>query len=247
MICFNIFFIIILVIVVSQETILKKMLDLLEIRFDKENSEGQLKEKFWELSPDEWQEKIGDLEQKYLLARLKSASICNCYELGDAIKTKNEQIFFWFGDLSCLCVDAVVIPASGELTLKDNQQNDDLYFYNGTKLRQKCLTVMNGAALANDEVLITRSYNIPTDYIMHVNYVDFIKSIINVLDCSRVNMVKTVAIHIPSEDIKIIKAVYEAIEGYLSKFGIMFHKVILVIDNKNYLDNLQDIIGEQNA
>ena len=146
-----------------------------------------------------------------------------------------------------MCVDAVAIPASSDITLKKNQQNDALYFYNGMKLRQKCLSIMDGTTLKNDEVLITRSYNIPTDYIIHVNYDNLVNSIINILDCSRVNMIKMIAIHIPYNNAKNIKEIYEAIEGYLAKFGIMFHKIILVVDDKDDLTDLQDFLGEEDA
>lgn len=231
----------------KQDDLLNKIFELLEIQSEEGNSEETLKNKFWEFSVDEWLEKIGDLEQKYLLSRLKSLKISNSYELDDSIKTKNEQIVFWLGDLSCLCVDAVAIPASSDITLKKDQQNDALYFYNGMKLRQKCLSIMDGTTLKNDEVLITRSYNIPTDYIIHVNYDNLVKSIINILDCSRVNMIKMIAIHIPYNSAKNIKEIYEAIEGYLAKFGIMFHKIILVVDDKDDLTDLQDFLGEEDA
>ena len=73
----------------KQDDLLNKIFELLEIQSEESISEETLKNKFWEFSVDEWLEKIGDLEQKYLLSRLKSLKISNSYELDDSIIDKH--------------------------------------------------------------------------------------------------------------------------------------------------------------
>lgn len=175
-----------------------------------------------------WTDEVLKIESAFLKKRLAENKLTNCYDVGEQVIDK---LFLWKGDLSRLCVDAIAIPATSDIVALDEDLNN-LYYYNGMKLRFKCIKAMNGGKLSNGEVLITRSYNVPTDFILHVNYdfsteESFKKTIINVLDCARVNMVKTVAITF-SSDILYWQYAYQVVSEYLEKFGIMFDRIIFV-------------------
>ena len=86
--------------------------------------------------------------------------------------------------------------------------------------------------ILGSEVVITRSYNVPCDFIMHVNYdyKDISTTIINILECSRVNMVKSLLIDIDMNDLEMYKTVYESICKYLDKYKDLFDKILIYVN-----------------
>ena len=175
-----------------------------------------------------WTDEVLKLESKFLKKRLAEGKLTNCYKVGEPVIDK---LVLWKGDLSRLCVDAIAVPATTDIVSLDEDLNN-IYYYNGMKLRFKCIKAMNGAKLNNGEVLITRSYNIPSDYIIHVNFdyateSSFKKTIINILDCARVNMVKTLAVTF-SSDILYWKYAYQVVKEYLKQYGAMFDQILFV-------------------
>lgn len=231
----------------EEDKYLDEMLSILEVKVtDKDLKEDIWKQEFIKSNINKWLEKVGSIESKYLISRLKKKDILNCYEIESIITLDSEKIVFWVGDVSSMCVDAIAIPATFDICDSSKKNINELYYHNGMKLRKKCLDVMEGSKLDLNEVLITRSYNIPTDYIIHVNYGDIIKSIINILDCARINMVKTLVICLDEKNVNIIKKVYDITRDYLDKFGIMFHKIIFKIDD-DIVEELSNVIGDMNA
>ena len=145
---------------------------------------------------------------------------------------------------NALSASALVIPASFDITGSKDRKLHELYYCNGIKLRKKILSIMSGEKLQKNEVLITRSYNVLADYIMHVNYDIIRESIINIMECARVNMIKTLVICLDNSIDQLVE-IYDVIRDYLSKFDIMFDKVILSIENKEVLEKFIEKLKEE--
>lgn len=217
---------------------------------DFDESSLESKENYWKKAVlvgnlKKWDSNLISLENKFLKNRLVNSKIFNCYELNDAYQL-NDKIFIWCGNDSTICIDAIAIPATFELCNLESKYLYDLYYYNGIKLRLKCLDVMGDTKLVDSELVITRSYNVLSDYIIHVNYSydnqdNFKKAILNILECCRINMIKTIMICLDKEEISFYQEAYEVTNDYLDKFGIMFDKVIFKADRKITKDELENI------
>ena len=192
------------------------------------------KKEFDNKSALKWSDKTIDLENQYLKSCLSKKKLLNCYEIESLAPVDEKftnKIIIWDDNISSMVVDALVIPASYDIYTTKEKKLHEVYYYNGIRLRKKIISIMDGEKLNKNEVLITRSYGILADYIMHVNYDNLKESIINIMDCARVNMVKALVICLDN-NIEDVRIVYSTITEYLSKFDIMFDKVILSIKDK---------------
>ena len=192
------------------------------------------KKEFDNKSALKWSEKTIDLESQYLKSCLIKKKLLNCYDivsLATVEEKYDNKIIIWDDNIGSMVVDALVIPASYDISDTKERKLHDVYYLNGIKLRQKIINIMDGEKLNKNEVLITRSYGVLADYIMHVYYENIRESIINVMECARVNMVKALVICLNNE-IEEIREIYSTIIEYLSKFDLMFDKVILSIEKK---------------
>ena len=192
------------------------------------------KKEFDNKSALKWSEKTIDLESQYLKSCLIKKKLLNCYDivsLAPVEEKDDNKIIIWDDNIGSMVVDALVIPASYDISDTKERKLHDVYYLNGIKLRQKIINIMDGEKLNKNEVLITRSYGVLADYIMHVYYENIRESIINVMECARVNMVKALVICLNNE-IEEIREIYSTILEYLSKFDLMFDKVILSIEKK---------------
>ncbi len=210
-----------------------------------EEKEALWKREFDNKSALKWSEKTIDLENQYLKSCLIMKKLLNCYEVSSLAPVDDkykDKIIIWDDNVSSMVVDALVIPASYDISDSKERKLHDVYYYNGIRLRKKIISIMDGEKLNKNEVLITRSYGILADYIMHVYYEKIRDSIINVMECARVNMVKTLVICLDN-DLEDVKTVYSTVMEYLSKYDIMFDKVILSIEKekvrKEFIEFLQ--------
>ena len=205
------------------------------------------KKEFLKKSSLNWSDKIIEAESNFLKSCLIKKKVLNCYNiksLAPVDEKYNEKIIIYDSNVDSMTVDALVIPASFDITGSKDRKLHELYYCNGIKLRKKILSIMSGEKLQKNEVLITRSYNVLADYIMHVNYDNIQESIINIMECARVNMIKTLVICLDNSIEQLVE-IYDVIRDYLSKFDIMFDKVILSIENKEVLEKFIEKLKEE--
>ncbi len=173
------------------------------------------------------------LESNYLKTELIKHKPVNIFELLSIIPVKDysDKILFYNDDLASVFIDAMAVPAAADTGDRGDKQHC-VYYYNGINLRKKLNMFTKDKPINEGEVVITRSYNVPCDFIMHVNYdyKDISASIINILECSRVNMVKSVLIDIDMNDLEMYKTVYDNVCKYLDKYNALFDKVIIYVN-----------------
>ena len=236
----------------NNENILKELVESIN-KADAKNLKtdddrvGYWKKEFDNKSALKWSEKTIDLENQYLKNNLTKKKLLNCYEIKSLALVDDkykDKIIIWDDNIASMVVDAIVIPASYDISDNKERKIHDVYYYNGIRLRKKILNIMDGEKLKKNEVLITRSYNVLADYIMHVYYDKIRDSIINVMECARVNMVKALVICIGG-NLEEVRVVYSTILEYLSKFDIMFDKVILAIENEKIRDEFIEELNKE--
>ncbi len=189
---------------------------------------------FCKKSALKWSDSIVSLETQYLKTTLANKKMLNGYDIKSLAPVDVrflDKIIIWDNDVTSMAIDAIAIPASYDIATKGSKQLHDIYYCNGINLRKKLITIMGGEKLKDNEVLITRSYNVLADYIMHVNYVGLKESIINLMECARVNMIKAIAICI-SGTLEDVKLIYDTVMQYLFKYDMMFDKVIFAIEDR---------------
>jgi hypothetical protein len=172
-------------------------------------------------------------ESNYLKTELIKHKPVNVYELLSLIPVPDysDKILFYNDDLASVFIDAIAVPAAADTGDRGDKQHC-VYYYNGINLRKKLNTFIKDKPINKSEVVITRSYNVPCDFIMHVNYdyKDISTTIINILECSRVNMVKSLLIDIDMNDLEMYKTVYESICKYLDKYKDLFDKILIYVN-----------------
>ena len=237
----------------KKEDILKNLIELINnkeaIKLDNDKDRRELwKKSFVKKSALKWNDEIISLESQYLKSLLINNKVLNVYDIVNEEGLNSNISFFdkviiWDKDVTNIVADAIVIPASFDIS-DNNKELDDFYYLNGIRLRKKIINIMDGEKLAANEVLISRSYGIFADYVIHVNYADDLKkSVINILECSRVNMIKSLIIKC-NFDYKDIVIIYDTIIEYLEKYPEVFDKIILSIEENNKSKLIEDINKE---
>lgn len=196
---------------------------------------------------------ILDDEDKFLRLQLFNRKLKN----GEELKSVNELLGSTFknGDKICILehdvtsiycdalVNLTTIDALGEKKFSDSLNNKIMYS-SGMRLRNKCNVIMNGSKLRDNEVIITRAYNLPCDFIIHVyeaknNIKEFIT---NILECSKNNLVKTLVIPVDGNNIDII---LNTINDYLDINGKYFNKIILITGSDEVFDKYEEYIEQK--
>ena len=232
----------------NSEEIIKKLVSEISKADAKKLETYEDRVKYWmkKFSTKEalkWNDKILDLENQYLKACLAKKKLENCYELESLAlidEKYKEKVIIWDDRVDNLVIDAIVVPSSYDITNSKDKELHNIYYSNGIKLRKKICTIMNGETLGENEVLITRAYGVVADYIMHVNYKDIKKSIINIMECARVNMVKTLVICLDN-DVEDIVIAFDTILEYLDKYGDFFDRVVISLENKEIREKFINI------
>ncbi|KAI5711394.1 hypothetical protein M8J75_000066 [Diaphorina citri] len=78
--------------------------------------------------------------------------------------TLNNRVILWEGDITCLCVDAVVHPTNENFTEK-NSVSDKILYRAGPHLKQMLRDEIEECRTG--DVQITEGFNLPVKYILH--------------------------------------------------------------------------------
>lgn len=204
------------------------------------------------------------LEDKYLRLDLLNRPLTDAEGL-DTINVSNdsknkyaEKLALWTGDITVLYVDGIVCPTTKSIlgTFDIDSRSLDKYVHirSGMRLRIKCNLIMAGKELDKTEAIVTRSFNLPADCIIHSviedikNEKDLKQAYENILECAKNNLIKTLAIPLLGKDLDIMDSVDEfklatnCVLDYLVKFDKFFTKIIFVLDPIDY-DNVQEIVN----
>ena len=202
-------------------------------------------------------------EDKFLRLDLLNRKLTD----GEKIKTISEtldsdidyctKIALWKGDITTIYADVLVNSTTKDMLgcregIKGTLDNS-IFTRSGMRLRLKCRDIMQGEELNNTEILVTRAYNLPSDFIIHVvvpcidgditeeNKVELKMSYLNVLECVKNNMARIVVLPCLGtgtngfpKDIAATIAI-DAVNEFLSKYEDEIDKVIFnVFDDESY-------------
>ena len=135
------------------------------------------------------------------------------YELSEKklvdINDVNYKLFLWQGDITNVKCDAIIHLTDGKMLgcMKPNHNctSNKINTYAGVGLRLKCKEITKGQTVEVSKVIITDSFNLPCDKIIHAVKPEFeeltdevrnqIKNMyINALEVASKNNIKTIAI-----------------------------------------------------
>lgn len=202
-------------------------------------------------------------EDKFLRLDLLNRKLTD----GEKIKTISEtldsdidyctKISLWKGDITTIYADVLVNSTTKDMLGcregKKGTLDNSIFTRSGMRLRLKCRDIMQGEKLNNTEILVTRAYNLPSDFIIHVvvpcidgeiteeNRIELKMSYLNVLECVKNNMARTVVLPCLGtgtngfpKDIAATIAV-DAVKEFLLKYKDEIDKVIFnVFDDESY-------------
>ena len=172
-----------------------------------------------------------------------NAILNNDYYYGDKIALYN-------GCFTDIYTDVVVNPVDSEFSFKKSLKKSwKLFHRSGMRLRKKCLDLM-GDNMAPGDVLITRAYNLLSDFVIHVvlpsskgnKKIELGISYFNIFECANNNLAKIIVL--PNLEFKkygitfeegIETALYELMR-YLGNGKCLFEKVIFCVDNNKEYD-----------
>ncbi len=203
-------------------------------------------------------------EDKYLRVELLNRKLTD----GEKLKTINElldseikhseRIALWQGDITTMYADVLVNSMSTNVEDygKKGSLTYQIFLRSGMRLRLKFREVMKDSKLEVTDYLVTRAYNLPSDYIVHVvlpdNDLDLLKKCyLNVLECARNNMAKTIVLpclgtgseKFSYEDSA--KVAIEAVNEFLDKYEKEIDKVIFNVLDDDVFDLYSDMLTEK--
>ncbi|MGN1371606.1 MAG: macro domain-containing protein [Candidatus Coprovivens sp.] len=215
-------------------------------------------------------------EDKYLRLELLNKRLTD----GEKVKTISDtlnsnlkystKISLWKGDITTIYADVLVNSTTSDMIgcregIKGTLDNA-IFTRSGMRLRMKCRDIMRGETLNNSEILVTRAYNLPSDYIIHVvvpvvsdvlgeqEKIELKMCYLNVLECARNNMAKTIVFpclgtgtnRFSKKEAAIIAI--NAVNEFLDKHNDEIEKIIFdVLDDESYSIYSDLLIGEDNA
>ena len=205
------------------------------------------------------------IEDKYLRLDLLNRPLTDAEAL-DTIDISNKsgnkyanKIALWNGDITVLYVDGIVCPTTksvlGTFDIDSRCLDKYIHIRSGMRLRIKCNLIMEGTELSKTEAIVTRSFNLPADCIIHSvvedikNDKDLREAYNNVLECAKNNLIKTLAIPLLGKDLGIMDGLEEfkmavaCTLDFLEKYDQFFTKIIFVLDHMDY-DVMQEVVGD---
>ena len=223
----------------DKKILLKKIFDYFKIKDipDSLNEQRKLyKELVLSLKEYDIPDEILNTEDKYLVLELMNKKLTDGEKynpinvnLSDSYR-HGDVVCLWEGDLSCIYADVLINPVNSNFDL---DKNNSVYLNAGMKLRKKCLDLIKEKKLNPTEVLITRAYNLISDFIIHVvlpsedNYdTELAMCYFNVLECANNNIAKTVVLRdISNNNSKDI--LVKTIMDYLDRKNCTIEKIII--------------------
>lgn len=202
-------------------------------------------------------------EDKFLRIELINRMLTD----GEKLKTISEtldssikyadKLVLWKGDITTIYADVLVNSTTNDMIgckggIKGTLDNA-IFTRSGMRLRLKCRDVMKGTKLNTTEVLVTRAYNLPSDFIIHVVSPSVVNEIgdeqrielkmcyLNILECARNNMAKTIVLpcigtgtnNFPIKEAALIAI--SAAKEFLNKYEKEIDKIIFnVFDDQAY-------------
>lgn len=185
-----------------------------------------------------------------------------------SLHTYSNKLALWNGDITTIYADVVVNPTTS-LMLKGEDFEVDSIGYNvflrsGMRLGLKCKSIIREEQLDDSDVLVTRAYNLPCDYIIHVvlsslsdDLTDEDEKIIsmcymNVLECAKNNMAKTIVIPCIGFEFchnkeKLSKIAIDTIVKFLDGNKDVFDKIILQVNNEDLYNKYSELLGDNYA
>lgn len=215
-------------------------------------------------------------EDKFLRLDLINRKLTN----GEMLKTVDmlfdsklkfaNKISLWKGDITTIYSDVLVNSIRKDFLDINNDKigavEQAIFTRSGMRLKMKCKEIMKETSLDETEVLVTRAYNLPSDYIIHVvtpvvgdeltdeNKVSLKMSYLNVLECAKNNVARTIVLpcigtgmcNYPMEEAANIAV--ETVLEFLEKNNSLVDRIILnVFDDKTFDYYKSLLLGEEDA
>jgi len=161
-----------------------------------------------------------------------------------------DKIALLEGNIGSVYADSIINPV-------DDSFNNKKFLNAGLRLRKKCFDILNDKKLLPTEILITRAYNLLSDYLVHVvlpitdDLEEYKKELgmcyFNVLECSNNNIAKVVVLSDINNNKKISKEesmgiLIDSIIKYLDKDNCTIEKVIIVTPDSDEFDEYTAIL-----
>ena len=188
--------------------------------------------------PKQLPQEIINKENELLRLELQEKELVSASDFKD-------RFCLWQGDITTIKVGAIINYATPKLTgcFKPNHNciDNKIHSNAGISLRLKCKEITGGEEIDVSKVVLTKGYNLPCKYIIHVvepnldeitNEVkdEIEEAMINVLDLAKNNKIDTICIpnmSVKSEDKnEIANIIFNTIYNYL-KEDTFFKKVII--------------------
>ena len=186
--------------------------------------------------------------------------------LGSTVKHA-KKIALWNGDITTIYCDAIVNSTDervyGPKKYIKNHLDSDIHFRSGLRLRNKCQKVIGKDSLDIGDVIITRAYNLPCDFIIHAvspivldevtleDEEDLRRTYYNILECAKNNLTKILVIPCIStgkgkfDKEKAANIAYSCINEYLDKYEDFFNMIIINTNNTDSYNIYSNILTEK--
>lgn len=223
------------------------------------------------LDVDSLSKELLEIEDKYLRLDLLNRKLTDSEKLRpicDTIHAECEnadKICLWRGDITSIYTDVIVHPMYIDTSCSDKMYalDSNIFLKSGLRLRTKMKDILHDCSLDVSDVLITRAYNLPCDYIIHVlldkkdsivteeEQINLKMSYAHILECANNNMVKMVVLPTLGLNKKcdplLASICVQSIQEFLKKGGGI-EKVILCTSSAEEYDSYVDIfLGENHA
>ena len=203
-----------------------------------------------------------ETEDKYLRLELTNRKLIDGEKypcINDMLNShyiNGNRIAVYKGNFLDVYTDVVINPVNNSFTYNKSLKVSKKVFHNaGMRLRRKCLD-LSGDGLSTGDVLITRAYNLLSDFIIHVilpsdkgkKKIELGISYFNVYECANNNVAKIIVVPLlefkkygltREEGMEI--SIYETMK-YLANEKCLFEKVIFCVDNNKEYQELLNVL-----
>lgn len=216
-------------------------------------------------------EDILALEDKFLRLELLNCKLTDASKLqpiSETIGAKGadaNKICLWNGDITSIYTDVLVHPTKLNFSLNEEIFPIDsmIFLKSGMRLRMKMEELLKECSLETSDILITRAYNLPCDFIIHV-FVDDTSSALgdevllkmsysNILECAHHNMAKivvlpTLGLNKNNDQLSTLVSICEqSIHAFLEKKTSVEKIVICTSSLEEYNSYVNLFLGEDYA